>query len=364
MDNNIFKYATSELSQDAIICWCANWLNFKESELYPLAVDFMKLIYPSFDPQVDDEVVIIQQWYKTDILLYLKKSGRAIIIEDKVYSSEHDNQIAVYVEKLSKLSEAERERKGIGEIKREAIHTVYFKTGFYYDSDKLVVADTYVRGKEFLNVLEPYKGLHPILGYFYEHLKDLIGWYDVNGIIGDISGKSHWDWNISLNTIAQYNLMRYLFPEELWDRKHDTYMVYHGSNQGGRPWTEMKIFEGAKADGGGYCVFWRIDTDVNSPYLSLRFYDWSLKKDDEVSMQIHKDKYEEFRGISRSIMESDKVKGIKWDDVKYHYTGGSKETTLIRIALNEELLKAWDEKKAEFKQNVYAVNEEFLRSIG
>lgn len=25
--NNIFSFATGELSQDAFICWCLNWIN-------------------------------------------------------------------------------------------------------------------------------------------------------------------------------------------------------------------------------------------------------------------------------------------------------------------------------------------------
>lgn len=25
--NNMFKYATKELSQDAFICWCINWID-------------------------------------------------------------------------------------------------------------------------------------------------------------------------------------------------------------------------------------------------------------------------------------------------------------------------------------------------
>ena len=32
--NNLFKYATKELSQDAFLCWSINWLN--ESEEHPL----------------------------------------------------------------------------------------------------------------------------------------------------------------------------------------------------------------------------------------------------------------------------------------------------------------------------------------
>ena len=40
--NNIFNFATSELSQDAFICWCLNWLNYEDSELRALAVDLLK----------------------------------------------------------------------------------------------------------------------------------------------------------------------------------------------------------------------------------------------------------------------------------------------------------------------------------
>ena len=29
--NNIFSFATGELSQDAFICWCLNWINEPET---------------------------------------------------------------------------------------------------------------------------------------------------------------------------------------------------------------------------------------------------------------------------------------------------------------------------------------------
>ena len=31
--NNIFDFATSELSQDAFICWLCNWVNFDDNNL-------------------------------------------------------------------------------------------------------------------------------------------------------------------------------------------------------------------------------------------------------------------------------------------------------------------------------------------
>ena len=37
MEHNIFKYATSELSQDAAICWLLSFYNNKDSKLYSLA---------------------------------------------------------------------------------------------------------------------------------------------------------------------------------------------------------------------------------------------------------------------------------------------------------------------------------------
>ena len=46
--NNIFNFATSELSQDAFICWLCNWVNFddndlseNEKKLKVLATDFI-----------------------------------------------------------------------------------------------------------------------------------------------------------------------------------------------------------------------------------------------------------------------------------------------------------------------------------
>jgi len=32
--NNLFSFATSELSQDAFICWCLNWINYPDEMLF------------------------------------------------------------------------------------------------------------------------------------------------------------------------------------------------------------------------------------------------------------------------------------------------------------------------------------------
>ena len=47
--NNIFTFATGELSQDAFICWCLNWINYPNEILYPMAKDiFSNLLISPF----------------------------------------------------------------------------------------------------------------------------------------------------------------------------------------------------------------------------------------------------------------------------------------------------------------------------
>lgn len=88
--NNIFNFATSELSQDAFICWCLNWLNYKGSELRALAVDLLKEFVEE-DISSNQEIIIKRQFKKIDILVVFKELNRVYIIEDKVNSSEKKN---------------------------------------------------------------------------------------------------------------------------------------------------------------------------------------------------------------------------------------------------------------------------------
>jgi short-subunit dehydrogenase len=68
--NNLFKYATKELSQDAMICWIANWYNFK-SPLSELSKKFINLImnkhgYPDF---ALGSVRVFRQYGRIDVLV-------------------------------------------------------------------------------------------------------------------------------------------------------------------------------------------------------------------------------------------------------------------------------------------------------
>ena len=142
--NNIFNFATSELSQDAFICWLCNWVNFDdnslsedEKKLKELAIDFIEKM--SGEKLGDRKVNIKRQYQKIDVLLEIQNKTEFItkgnninpivdmyvIIEDKVGIGLHSNQIERYRELIS-----EKNEKDNGS--RAKIKVVYYKI---YDED-------------------------------------------------------------------------------------------------------------------------------------------------------------------------------------------------------------------------------------
>ena len=284
MKNNLFNFATKELSQDAFLCWCLNWYNNPESLLYPMAEELLELLGENGLPQ-GQELEILQQIKKIDILVILKEQNRAIIIEDKTTSSEHDKQISRYREMIkSRLSKQEQEAMGINSSVE--IRTVYFKTGFHYDCDRDVVADIKVDGQTFLRILEKYTSQSEILDDYVSSLRERLDWYDKYGRY-DVTNPTDdfWNWNISLHHIAQHNFMRDVlrehFPESKWESENELYKIRNGTNIGGRPWTEMTFVVSTYPESTDkYYLFWRIDRNGNGPYISLRFYEKFQKSDE------------------------------------------------------------------------------------
>ena len=144
--NNIFNFATSELSQDAFICWLCNWVNFDdnilsedEKKLKLLATEFIeKMLGEKLE---DRKVNIKRQYQKIDVLLEIQNKTEFItneneknpvvdiyvIIEDKVGTGLHSNQIERYTKLIS-----EKNEKDNGS--RAKIKVVYYKI---YDEDNM-----------------------------------------------------------------------------------------------------------------------------------------------------------------------------------------------------------------------------------
>ena len=170
MANNIFKYATKELSQDAFICWLVEWINHKEenSELYEVSKKFLDKIIEKYNKKntkrnlkVNDynNVKILKQDKNIDVLISFEIENNEtiyIIIEDKKLTSEHDNQIIKYKSKLI--------NKG---IKEENIITTYYK--MFYEPNQIDV-DVLIDRKFMLEIMENYYIKNDIYIDYYNYL--------------------------------------------------------------------------------------------------------------------------------------------------------------------------------------------------
>ena len=338
--NNLFSFATSELSQDAFICWCLNWFNdgskpvlqemakkiiFKLTNVKEFVVK--KIVSVDIFRQFSRKVKVDNKsiHVKIDVLVIVN-NDIAVIIEDKTYSNEHDQQI-------------ERYKRGLQEIYKEKplskIITVYWKTGFYNDWDDVTVADVKITGEYVRNLLADYLNESEIIKDYFDCLEANLQWVEEHKQYWLPFGVPWWELNIVNYHVAQYTFLREIFPKERWDkstgRYEGEYEIYMGSSFG-RPWTQtvVKWSEFKKAE--WYKLFWRIDSDKNGPYISFRMCEWGYSKK---KAERHKKLYQKLSLLMAEIVEamSDKDKLGLREAVKSN-NGGYNEAAFFHYHLD------------------------------
>lgn len=267
VENNIFNFATNELSQDAFICWCLNWINMpvrddNESGRQFGARFLSRLLNEAYDVSKVNQVYIFRQLLNIDVLVLVPALQVALIIEDKTSSQEHANQINRYKYLLSKTFESNQyngldiyqhlsdDKKGKQQKRDETacwgavnsirwalrdeprnldlskytIHTVYLKTDWFNDDDWHTVRElekdpkvnTYVDGTEFLSMLLSCRDWNnPILMSFVDYLSSKIRatiehscfWEHYKDIDGHIR------FNIQDTAIAQRRFLQTVFNQ-------------------------------------------------------------------------------------------------------------------------------------------------------
>jgi len=102
---NLFTWATKELSQDAFICWLAAWANpdcFGNSKyMFESGTAFVHALLSKHNIsniEITKVEVERQLFGVIDVVIkvYTTNKNYLIIIEDKIHSSEHSNQLARY----------------------------------------------------------------------------------------------------------------------------------------------------------------------------------------------------------------------------------------------------------------------------
>ena len=119
-ENNLFSFATKELSQDAIIAWLINKSCVNETD--KTGKNFLCNLMGWETSEKFEITNVIRQYKSIDVFVEIKKDDgkEAIIIEDKTDTFLHDFQMLKYIGKIA-------EEKG--KIKYNKIHFVLVKTG-------------------------------------------------------------------------------------------------------------------------------------------------------------------------------------------------------------------------------------------
>ena len=320
MKNNLFSFATSELSQDAFICWCLNWINYPNENLYPMAKDIFSNLLEEKDLE-NERIEILRQYKKIDVLVILKNSKKVFLIEDKTYTFEH-KQIQRYKEEIEKDPK----------IKENTIKTVYFKTGFWFSYDDLVSADIKIDREDFLKIIKKYKGKNQILDDYCEYFERVTEdeEKEKNYLISqeEIKEKSYWGLNISKSSISQYKFMRDIFK--------DGY-IESGRSVGGRPYTQFNILrrvfpnkdnEYLSEDKRNYTIFWRIDTVERGPYISINFYTHHDKNNDpKPQSRIHE--YNRLKEKIEKIVKEKCYNMLNWENIQGKFLNYWEQNLLI-----------------------------------
>ena len=198
--NKLFKFATKELSQDAFICWCINWFNYKEKvksdkkkeQLVKMSEKILDKILENTDINSFHikEVRIIRQFENIDITLVITtKSSKQyiVIIEDKVGANLSSKQKRdLYVSDLIKAlenNEDKQELLGITEFNKDNIVPVFWKTSVWNENKEELKKELSkyigkkvicINGNDTLEILKEYIDYSEIIEDFYTCLQDYL----------------------------------------------------------------------------------------------------------------------------------------------------------------------------------------------
>lgn len=162
---NLFKFATSELSQDAFLCWLISWAkpenHSADTHLHEAGKALLAAFFEKKGIELPEiESIEVHKQYKNIDVLVLVNEEYAVIIEDKIRTKNHSGQLSRYFDGIVKLG-----------YPKDKIVPIYFKTWYqdHYDTGQF---------KPFLlnDLLEVLKkgeeSDHPIFRDYFEFQSD------------------------------------------------------------------------------------------------------------------------------------------------------------------------------------------------
>ncbi len=197
--SNLFYYATSELSQDAFLCWLADCANYEsDKDLQETSKQFIKMLIDKYADFIEEEskkketkieqelikidkiniddiknVEVIRQEKNIDVLLKVNNEF-IIVIEDKTNTNDHSDQLNRYKKYATEtyIDSNEEEEENIENCDNKVkLILIYLKTGNYSAHSSPNSGYVVVNRENLLKVLNTYKGTNNILIDFREHMQ-------------------------------------------------------------------------------------------------------------------------------------------------------------------------------------------------
>ena len=427
MKHNLFAFATSELSQDAFFCWALDCLNRDEdSPLYGLGRSFWALLSGRKNdallsgrkndallsgrkndalPKIKG-VVIRRQFKHVDVLalvVYSNGTIDALVIEDKVNTSEHDDQIQTYLTELDNLlgslSIEDGRNKDIEEDLKKIVRNeytlkacqfnrfvAYVKTGFFSDADwdtvkqerkvrEEVIPVLAVSAEDLVKVVDTYVHDSEIVSmystYLHEEFLDKANLYE-----RALAEGADLETLLKTTEVVPYYFLRILFDGEtalgisrrMWEsrtRGDGSRVINSGHNIGGRRWSHIKFWRRPleRGDETHPYLFWRIDTDGNGMYLALRYYDESgrdngLNREEtflrlqEIIRETYDVLKKDIEGLEVPFKDKEALPLVSESNGR-RSKGKRKENTLIHIHI-ESVIENWGRT---------SVSDEFIKAL-
>ena len=345
--NNIFNFATSELSQDAFICWLCNWVNFDdndlsedEKKLKELAIDFIEKMLG--EKLGDRKVNIKRQYQKIDVLLEIQNKTEFIekipvvdmyvIIEDKVGTGLHSNQKKTYRDIISEKNEKYNRS-------RAKIKVVYYKICDEDNMERLKEEgiDIIFERKDMLALLEKYKNSfnNILVEDYYNYLNNIEK--DVNSYID--KKLEDWNSNCYIGFFKELKNKKKLLEHAIGRQKDCSWGYVNNSSGGfmGMWWFPLKMDE------------------ISQVTKKFQLWQNQLELNNDLYLQI-----EQFYKKEKEIYNKKNIIAVKYslgdkDDEKYDEK--VKISSEIRNKIYEELKEKLKEKGIEFYKKRFAAGQ-------
>jgi hypothetical protein len=267
---NLFEFATSELSQDAFLCWLVAHAGHDDrGDLRDLARAFIGWLWTAArGGDVSAEQVRLlgvpkKQIDHIDVRFEAEVIGRPVtfIIEDKTETSDHDDQLRRYKESL--------------EARGADVVCIYLKTGYHFGEDERATEHgwTVVGLAEWVAFLHRHQVKHDVFADYRDYVTDRLRRREA-----DLAGLFAPGGYAKLAVASvQYEFIKRL--AENCVRTIGGHMTHHGRNRGGTPWTHWRFarFRAANDEAIDEVLFHRVDARNDrrgTPryYLSCRQY--------------------------------------------------------------------------------------------